>query len=319
MARGPKGGLDYFPLDVDFFEDDKILQLEDEHGEQGVLVYLRLLCRIYRNNGYYEVWDSGKPALVAKRIGIGGNPRKVDLIVRSCVKWSLFDRKLFDAGGVLTSVGIQRRYLHAIRERAKKAAAKGRKICVDPAVWLLDEEETRDGLVCVRSLDILPGNNAQFSREESGEVPGRIRKEEERKEEKSKEEERRGAGPALAPLAAATAPHPPSAALSPAKAFGLVNLSGTDYEGLCARFGQGAVDAKIAHMDAWLRETGRSVRSCAATLNDWLTQDLPQSAPPAQVAPPAGKKTGAHAFTQRTYTDEELDALLYTDLDDLQP
>jgi len=28
---------------------------------------------------------------------------------------------------------------------------------------------------------------------------------------------------------------------------------------------------------------------------------------------------GAHRFTQRAYTDEELDALLYTDLDDLKP
>ena len=30
-----------------------------------------------------------------------------------------------------------------------------------------------------------------------------------------------------------------------------------------------------------------------------------------------GKRTGAHNFSQREYTDAELDALLYTDLDEL--
>ena len=38
-------------------------------------------------------------------------------------------------------------------------------------------------------------------------------------------------------------------------------------------------------------------------------------------APPprrdTGKRTGAHNFSQREYTDAELEALLYTDLDEL--
>ena len=38
----------------------------------------------------------------------------------------------------------------------------------------------------------------------------------------------------------------------------------------------------------------------------------------APVAPAyLGKRTGAHNFSQREYTDAELEALLYTDLDEL--
>ena len=71
MARPQRMGLDYFPLDVDFFEDDRIALIDYEHGAVGVMVYLRLLCVIYRTSGYYCRFDETMAALTARRIGNG--------------------------------------------------------------------------------------------------------------------------------------------------------------------------------------------------------------------------------------------------------
>ena len=43
-------GLDYFSLNVDFFDNDKIALIEAEHGWKGSLITLKLLCRITRKD-----------------------------------------------------------------------------------------------------------------------------------------------------------------------------------------------------------------------------------------------------------------------------
>ena len=47
MARPRREGLDYFPMDTDFFESDGALLAAGE-DPLALGVYLRLLCRIYR-------------------------------------------------------------------------------------------------------------------------------------------------------------------------------------------------------------------------------------------------------------------------------
>ena len=55
LARPRKDGLDYFPLDVDLFEDYKIKILKARYGADGIILYLYLLCRIYRQGYYMQV------------------------------------------------------------------------------------------------------------------------------------------------------------------------------------------------------------------------------------------------------------------------
>ena len=57
MPRPIKLGFDYFSLDTDFFQNKTINALRRTHDSIGVLVYLNLLCRIYRE-GYYIKFDS---------------------------------------------------------------------------------------------------------------------------------------------------------------------------------------------------------------------------------------------------------------------
>lgn len=306
MARPQKAGIDYFPLDVDFFEDDKIALLMGEHGAMGAMVYLRLLCLIYKDNGYFYRWTDSTSALTAKRIGVGCTKDKVELIVRSCVRWSLFDNTLFDMSGVLTSVGIQRRYLSAIRERARKAAAKGRQITVDAQLWLLDEIETSEGLVQAVPAGIVPRINPCSSAEKPQLFHGEIHKEKKRKGEERKAEERESTQRCGMPAS-------PDAAWAARTLrygnLGIVRMREEEYKALVNRYGKAAVDAKIGHMESWMREKGRTPKDCAAMLNDWLNSDTAAQPAPAF----SGKKTGAHCFTQRTYTDEELDALFCSD------
>ena len=300
LARPLKMGLDYFPFDVDFFQDEGIQLLRGEHGSLGLEVYMRLLCLIYHNNGYYYVWNERKPALIAQSTGC--TPQKVILIVRSCAKWSLFDNKLFCEDGILTSRSIQRRYLAAIRERARKADAAGRQITVEARYWLVNEIETAQGLVQLAPPADSSGKAPVFSAEKPPLFTGKSHKENQRKEEKTKEQESRAAGknPPDAPAAAPLSPP---------------QIAPAEYEALCAQFGKAAVDAKRIHLLSWMRETGRSPRDPAAKLRDWLASDCaPVRSAPAAPAYPAypGKRTGAHNFTQRSYEDAELEHLFST-------
>jgi hypothetical protein len=118
VARKTKPGLDYFPMDVDFFEDEKIELISSEFGPKGENITLRLLCKVYRN-GYYYQWDKDQSLLFAKRVGNGVTGALVDEVVQGLIKRSFFDKGVFDSFAVLTSKGIQTRYIDA-KERAKE-------------------------------------------------------------------------------------------------------------------------------------------------------------------------------------------------------
>ena len=139
MARQQKDGLDYFPLDVDFFEDEKIKILRARYGTDGIAVYLYLLCRIFRN-GYYIKTNDDFEYILSTDLKMSVD--KARQVLTFLLSRSLFNDKLFQSDAVLTSAGIQRRFQLAVRERAKKTPVKvGR-------FWLLSEEETRPFIKC---------------------------------------------------------------------------------------------------------------------------------------------------------------------------
>jgi hypothetical protein len=115
MATG-KTGLEYFPLNVDFFEDDKITLIESEFGSKGALIAVKLLCKIYRESYYYK-WGDDECLLFARKVGADIVPGLVSEVVQALVKRSFFDKGVFDSYQVLTSNGIQKRYLEAIHRR----------------------------------------------------------------------------------------------------------------------------------------------------------------------------------------------------------
>lgn len=118
MARKTKPGLDYFAFDVDFFEDPKVELISSEFETKGESIMIRLMCRIYRN-GYFLPWDKDQSLLFAKRVGNSITGALVDEVVQGLIRRSFFHKGVYDSFGILTSKGIQTRYIDA-KERAKQ-------------------------------------------------------------------------------------------------------------------------------------------------------------------------------------------------------
>lgn len=116
MARPQKEGLEYFPLDVDMDQDDKVALIEAQHGLVGFGVVIKLLMKIYKHGYFYE-WTEKQQLLFSKRVNVDIN--SINVIINDCIKWELFDKKVFETYKILTSRGIQKRYLKAVDRRQK--------------------------------------------------------------------------------------------------------------------------------------------------------------------------------------------------------
>lgn len=110
-----KMGLEYFPFDCGFFDDEKVAAIAGEYGLKGEMVTVKLLCAIYRNGYFYE-WNDLHRAQMLRRLP-GVSAELLNQIVNRLVKWGFFDKGLFDSVGVLTSVDIQRVFLDATKRR----------------------------------------------------------------------------------------------------------------------------------------------------------------------------------------------------------
>jgi hypothetical protein len=115
MARPTKTGLDYFPLDVDMDQDDKLFFIEAKHGLIGFAIIVRMLMLIYKD-GYYKHYSEDKEAfMLAKRLSVGVNVLRN--VINDCINEGIFNKNLFEQYGILTSRGIQKRYLEACGRR----------------------------------------------------------------------------------------------------------------------------------------------------------------------------------------------------------
>ena len=129
MARTNKTGIDYFPFDVDFYQDEKVQFVSARFGLKGEAIVTRLLCKIYRN-GYYTEWNDDTALLFAKGVGDGCRDSCVKDVVHELLKRGFFDKGIFERFSVLTGRGIQKRYFEATK-RYKKVEAIHEFLLVD--------------------------------------------------------------------------------------------------------------------------------------------------------------------------------------------
>ena len=66
-----KSGIDYLPLDVHL--DQKWQLIEAEFGLAGFAVVVKLLQRIYGQEGYYGDYNEEVALLFSRECGLGGN------------------------------------------------------------------------------------------------------------------------------------------------------------------------------------------------------------------------------------------------------
>src|SRR4028119_1674225 len=165
MGRQHKTGLDYFPVDVDIFDDPKLEFVAARFGSVGEIVSMKLLCRIYRN-GYYYKWNEDEALLFAKRVGGGCQHSLVNDVVHELVKRDFFDKSIFDSFQILTSRGIQRRYFEAVVRR--------KDLSVDPRISLVSV----NGIINREDADIIPIDAGRSTQRKEKESRGKNRKEE---------------------------------------------------------------------------------------------------------------------------------------------
>ncbi|MBE6639693.1 MAG: DUF4373 domain-containing protein [Ruminococcaceae bacterium] len=114
MARPKKQGLLYFPLDTDIFENRKIKNLRRAHGLTGILTYLNLLCRVYRNGYYYKFDDIEELSMdIAEEIAnaqLKSTATGVTETINYLVGRGILDEGLFEQG-IISGVALQEQYV----------------------------------------------------------------------------------------------------------------------------------------------------------------------------------------------------------------
>ena len=108
-------GIPFVPLDVAL--DDKFALIEAEFGLKGFAVIVKIFQKIYGFQGYYCEWTNDVALLFAKDNCINSNA--VSEIVKAAIKRGIFNSRLFEEYQILTSHGIQKRYLKAAERKAR--------------------------------------------------------------------------------------------------------------------------------------------------------------------------------------------------------
>ena len=91
-GRNVKRGLVYFRMDCDIFQDRKLKRLMRRWQNDGLAVYLALLCEIYRDKGYYVTADDDLIADIADTCLL--DDERTTLIYNDCIDLGLFDREI---------------------------------------------------------------------------------------------------------------------------------------------------------------------------------------------------------------------------------
>ena len=190
MGRPRKQGLDYFPVDSDIFDDFSIRILIAKYGCDGYALYMYILTKCYKENGYYLAVDEDLEYIVSSDLKM--SIEKVRQVLTYLYNRSLLSKietkSMIDAEGklitpvtVITSTGIQRRFQEAVKGRAQKNPVE-----VKEEFWLLEEKETAPFIKVLPSLSFSGKNPSNSEKNVSYSQKKCIKKS---KEKKSKEKE----------------------------------------------------------------------------------------------------------------------------------
>ena len=279
MARPRKEGLDYFSLDVDIFSDKKVKILKARYGSDGVIMYLYLLCEIYRN-GYYLKMDEDYEFIIAQELNLSID--KVMQIRSFLLERSMFDKQLFQSDAVLTSTGIQKRFQEAVRGRAAKNP-----VVVDGRFWLLKKVDTQTFIKVNPSLDN-SDNNVGFSEKNESNSKEKYTKESKRNKSKYKVK--------------CVEKNTEKETEEPAHAHNSTNtpIKKEDYDRLSEKYGR-------AMVDEYIKRTSKYKCCNAHTIEKWINEDLEnEHSRKEYFKEMKAKKNGFNNFPQRNYSADEM-------------
>ena len=118
MALSIKG-LQYFPLDVNFFENNKIAIIISDYGLEATAVVLKLFSQIYKS-GYYMDWNEKIGKIFSASFHTKYSYATIMNLVNSLVEEDIFNKKMYEQYHILTSEKIQNCYFSATVRRKKQ-------------------------------------------------------------------------------------------------------------------------------------------------------------------------------------------------------
>jgi hypothetical protein len=240
MARPQKEGLDYFPLDVDVDQDDKVALIEAQHGVTGFAIVVKLLMKVYKNSYFYN-WTEKEQLLFSRGINVDINT--LQDVVNDCIKWELFSKKMYDNHQVLTSKGIQLRYLEATSRRQEVKILQEYLLICKPKV-----NEYKNLVVEVVNVDINPTQEV---------VNVDINPQSKVKESKVKEKD---------------------IYAGKTQFLDTVYLTEKEYERLIADYGKQLVDSTIEDLDEWQTNNPKKQKTDHnKTLRKWMKDKKKQN------------------------------------------
>lgn len=122
MARPLKEGLDYLTLDCNM--DTKFKLVEAEYGSKGFAIVVSLWQMIVGGKGYYSEWNDEIALLFVRERRPDCGVNLVNEVVRTCIRRGIFSKELFETYHILTSSGLQKRYLIATARRKDSGIRK---------------------------------------------------------------------------------------------------------------------------------------------------------------------------------------------------
>ncbi len=141
MGRRPKQGLDYFPFDVTLPDDPKLYGARQKFGYAAQMVYICLLCILYKDKGYYIPFKGKQRNEVAWQIENmlhGKYPIKTEtilMIIDELVACGLFSDDLFSRD-IITSKRAQEVYYSATVDRTS--------LNINFDLWLLSKNDMEE-------------------------------------------------------------------------------------------------------------------------------------------------------------------------------
>lgn len=242
MARPQKKGLLYFPFDTDFFADLKIRALSARYGSDGLIFYIWLLAEIYRENGYYIVWNEDSEDAAIASLGLSeGSMKQIMTFLAS--RSLIVEITLASSDTIITSPNIQKRYQEA-------AKSLRREIIVDCEIWLLNEEETASFIKGTQNSDKYSKNHNKSVKNESKSRKNPTNK---IKVNEMKVNEREGA--------------PAKHSYGP---FGNVMLLDDEFTKLADKYGADIRNDAIEFLDMYIEEKGYKTKSHYLAIIRWV-------------------------------------------------
>ncbi|MEA5085078.1 MAG: DUF4373 domain-containing protein [Lachnospiraceae bacterium] len=154
-----KIGLDFFYCPVSF--DDPTQLVEAEFGLKAIAIIVKLKQRIFGGQGYYCDWNDEVALLFGSKVcGLSPGDHAVSEVINAALRRGIFDKKIFDKYGVLTSMEIQRDFLEAAKRR--------KNVEVKKEYLLLSLPILQDNVIIIDKNVNINGKNVDINEQSKG-------------------------------------------------------------------------------------------------------------------------------------------------------